>query len=402
MTGQTVVILGAGHAGGAAAALLRQAGFEGGIVLVGEEPLPPYQRPPLSKAWLKGEADPGSLLLRPAGFYEKSGITLRLSVRATQIDRQGKAVVLESGERLAYDKLIIATGARARRLPLPGADCAALHELRNVADADRLKAVLGHAKRIAVVGGGYIGLEVAASARGLGVEAVILEREARVLARVANPVLSEFFTAYHRAHGVEIRTGVDIASFESGGVRLGNGCLITSDCTLVGVGAIPNDDLARAAGLQCEQGICVDLASRTSDADIYAIGDVAWRPVPLYERSVRLESVPNANEQARQAVADITGQPAPAAEVPWFWSDQFDLKLQIAGLVSGGETVVMRGDPAAARFAVFHLRGDVIQAVEAVNAAPEFVIGRQLIGRAQPVDARRLADPAVPMKEVVA
>ena len=402
MPRQTVLILGAGHAGGTAAALLRQAGFEGGIVLVGEEQLPPYQRPPLSKAWLKGEADSGSLLLRPAGFYEKSGITLRLSVRATQIDRQGKAVVLGSGERLAYDKLIIATGARARRLPLPGADCTALYELRNVADADRLKTVLGHAKRIAVVGGGYIGLEVAASARALGVEAVILEREARVLARVANPALSEFFTAYHRARGVEILTGVDIAAFESGGVRLGNGRLIPSDCTLVGVGAIPNDHLARAAGLKCEQGVCVDLAARTSDVDIYAIGDVAWRPVPLYDRSVRLESVPNATEQARQAVADITGQPAPAAEVPWFWSDQFDLKLQIAGLVFGGETVVMRGDPATAKFALFHLRGDVIQAVEAVNSAPEFVVGRQLIGRRQPVEPRRLADPAVPMKEVAA
>ena len=259
---------------------------------------------------------------------------------------------------------------------------------------------MGKSKRIAIVGGGYIGLEVAASARALGVDVIILERETRVLARVANPVLSEFFTAYHRGRGVEILTGIELAAFDAAGVRLNDGRLIESDCTLVGVGAIPNDDIARAAGLKCEQGICVDLAARTSDPDIYAIGDVTWRPVPRYERNVRLESVPNALEQAKQAAADICGKVAPTPEVPWFWSDQFDLKLQIAGLVFGGETLLTRGDPATAKFALFHLRDNVVNAVEAVNSPPEFMIGKQLITSRKVIDAKRLADVSVSMKEV--
>jgi 3-phenylpropionate/trans-cinnamate dioxygenase ferredoxin reductase component len=397
---QTVVIVGAGHAGGSATAFLRQSGFEGSIVLIGEEPLLPYQRPPLSKAWLKGEADSTSLMLRPEAFYEKSNVSVRLSCAVTAIDRPGKTVMLTGGERVAYDKLILASGARARRLTLPGSDSLSLHELRNAADADRLKAALAKSKRIAIVGGGYIGLEVAASARKLGVDVVILERESRVLARVANPVLSEFFTNYHQSRGVEILTGVELAAFEATGVRLNDDCLIESDCTLVGVGAIPNDDMARAAGLKCEQGICVDLAARTSDPDIYAIGDVTWRPLPRYERNFRLESVPNALEQAKQAAADICGKPAPEPEVPWFWSDQYDLKLQIAGLAFGGETLLTRGDPATAKFALFHLRDNVVNVVEAVNSPQEFMIGKQLIASRKTIDSKRLADVGVTMKEV--
>ena len=396
-----IVIIGGSHAGVNVAALLRQSGFEGAITLISEEPLLPYQRPPLSKAWLKGETNAEALQLRPASFYEKSGITLRLSLRATEIDRQGKAVVFANGERIAYDKLIIATGARARRLSLPGADSTTVHQLRSTTDADRLKETLGKSKKIAIVGGGYIGLEVAASARALGIDVVILEREARVLARVANPVLSEFFTAYHRTRGVEILTGVDIVAFENGGVRLSNGILIPSDCTLVGIGAIPNDDMARAAGLECGQGICVDHVARTSDSDIYAIGDVTWRPLPLYQRQGRLESVPKAIEQAKQVAADITGKPAPAYEVPWFWSDQYDLKLQIAGLDFGGETIVVRGDPVAAKFALFHLDGDVLKAAETVNSPAEFMMAKTWIASGKPIDLQRLADTGIPIKEVV-
>ncbi len=400
-----VLIIGAGHAGANAAAMLRQSGFAGEVTLISEEAVLPYQRPPLSKAWLKGETSSEALALRPASFYEKSNVTLRLSSRAQAIDRAAKVVVLEGGERIAYDKLIIATGARARRLPLAGADSPSVHELRNVADADRLKAGLAAAKRIAIIGGGYIGLEVAASARALGVDVVILEREARVLARVANPLLSGFFTDYHRARGVEIRTGVEIAGFDVdgdrfNGVRLADGSLVAADCALVGVGAIPNDELARAAGLKCELGVCVDEVARTSDADIYAIGDVTWRPLPLYQRHGRLESVPNALEQARMVAADIAGKPLPAGDVPWFWSDQYDLKLQIAGLAFGDESIIVRGDPASAKFALFHLDGGVVRAVEAVNSPAEFMAAKPWILAGKAVDPQRLADVSIPIKEV--
>ena len=398
-----VLIIGAGHAGGTAAALLRQYGHEGPIVLAGEETAPPYQRPPLSKAWLKGEADLEALLLRPEEFYAEHDIALRLGVTATAINAAGKTVTFADGTVEPYDALILATGSTARKLAIPGADRPDLLELRTLADAERLKAALGPGKRLAVVGGGYVGLEAAASARALGAEAVVIERMDRVLARVASRTLSDFFTRYHREHGVEVLTSAEVTAFEAGGVRLGDGRLIEADATLVGVGALARDQLARATGLVCENGVVVDEAARTSDPAIWAIGDVTWRPVPVQGgRMHRLESVPNALEQAKQAAAAITGRPAPTPEVPWFWSDQYDVKLQIAGLPEDADRQVLRGDPATAAFAVFHLAGDRIFCVEAVNAPAEFMAGRQMIGRGTPVDAARLADPTVTMKTVAA
>jgi 3-phenylpropionate/trans-cinnamate dioxygenase ferredoxin reductase subunit len=398
-----VLIIGAGHAGGTAAALLRQYGHEGPIVLAGEEPAPPYQRPPLSKAWLKGEADLEALLLRPEDFYAGHGIELRLGVTATAVDAAAKTVTFADGTVEPYDALILATGSTARKLSIPGADRPDLLELRTLADAERLKAALGPGKRLAVVGGGYVGLEAAASARTLGAEAVIIERMDRVLARVASEPLSEFFTRYHREHGVEVLTSAEVTAFEAGGVRLGDGRLIEADAVLVGVGAAACDQLAGPAGLACENGVVVDETARTSDPAIWAIGDVTWRPVPVHGgRMQRLESVPNALEQAKQAAAAIAGRPAPTPEVPWFWSDQYDVKLQIAGLAEGAHRQVLRGDPAAGAFAVFHLAGDRIICVEAVNAPAEFMAGRQMIGRGAVVDATRLADPAVSMKAVAA
>ncbi|WP_332654721.1 NAD(P)/FAD-dependent oxidoreductase [Brevundimonas sp.] len=398
-----VLIIGAGHAGGTAAALLRQYGHEGAIVLAGEETAPPYQRPPLSKAWLKGEADLEALLLRPEEFYAEHDIALRLGVTATAINAAGKTVTFADGTVEPYDALILATGSTARKLAIPGADRPDLLELRTLADAERLKAALGPGKRLAVVGGGYVGLEAAASARALGAEAVVIERMDRVLARVASRTLSDFFTRYHREHGVEVLTSAEVTAFEAGGVRLGDGRLIEADATLVGVGALARDQLARATGLVCENGVVVDEAARTSDPAIWAIGDVTWRPVPVQGgRMHRLESVPNALEQAKQAAAAITGRPAPTPEVPWFWSDQYDVKLQIAGLPENADRQVLRGDPATAAFAVFHLAGDRIFCVEAVNAPAEFMAGRQMIGRGTPVDAARLADPTVTMKTVAA
>ena len=413
-----VVVGGAGHAGGSVAAFLRQYGFEGLITIIGEEPIAPYQRPPLSKAWLKGEADGESLLLRPDSFYAENGIKLRLNTRVESLDRAAKTVRLTDGETIPYDILILATGRRARRIPLPGIGLDGVLELRTAADADRLKAALTPSKeatpgkRLAVIGGGYIGLEAAASARALGAEAVVIEKEPRVLARVACKELSTFFQDYHRQKGVvfELGAGVDAIEGKDGGavgVRLSDGRLIGADAVLVGVGAVANDELAKEAGLECENGVLVDLAARTSDPSVYAIGDCSRRPLPHYERIGHLESVPNALEQAKQAAAHITGRPPPPHEVPWFWSDQYDLKLQIAGLPHDATEIVIRGDPAAtlgaARFAVFHLTADHrVQAVEAINAAPEFMAGRQLIASRKPVAPAKLRDMSVSMKEVAA
>lgn len=398
-----VLIIGAGHAGGTAAALLRQYGHEGPIVLAGEEAAPPYQRPPLSKAWLKGEADLEALLLRPEEFYAEHGIDLRLGVTATAIDAAARTVTFADGTVEPYDALILATGSTARKLTIPGADRPDLLELRTLADAERLKAALGPGRRLAVVGGGYVGLEAAASARALGAEAVVIERMDRVLARVSSQTLSDFFTRYHREHGVEVLTSAEVTAFEADGVRLGDGRLIEADAVLVGVGAAACDQLAAGAGLACENGVVVDETARTSDPAIWAIGDVTFRPIPVHGgRMQRLESVPNALEQAKQAAAAIAGRPAPTPEVPWFWSDQYDVKLQIAGLPEGADRQVLRGDPDKAAFAVFHLAGDRIVCVEAVNAPAEFMAGRQMIGRETAVDAGRLADPAVTMKAVAA
>jgi 3-phenylpropionate/trans-cinnamate dioxygenase ferredoxin reductase subunit len=403
-----IVIAGAGHAGGSAAAMLRQLGWPGAITLIGEEPIPPYQRPPLSKAWLTGEATEESLALRPAKFYPEAAIDLRLGTRVTGIDRAAKTVTLSDATTLSFDYLILALGARARRLAVPGADLDGVLELRSAADADRLKAVLRPGARLAVIGGGYIGLEAAASARALGAEVIIIERESRVLARVACSILSDFFQKFHRARGVAIEVDAEVAALEGSGgrvvgVRLGDGRLIPCDAALIGVGAIANDELARDAGLTCHNGVAVDLAARTDDPAIFAIGDCTSRPLPLYSRMGRLESVPNALEQAKQAAAQICGKPPPTPEVPWFWSDQYDLRLQIAGMPFDATEVVVRGDLEAGKFALFHLTADgTVQAVEAVNAATEFMGGRRIIARRKRLTRARIEDMAVSMQELAA
>lgn len=398
-----VLIVGAGHAGGSVAAYLRQYGWTGEIVLVGEEPLLPYQRPPLSKAWLKGETDGEALALRPAEFYAEAGIETRLGVRVEAIDLSARTATLGSGERLGFDILVLATGSTARKLPIPGADDPRVLELRTAADADRLKAALTPGARLIVVGAGYVGLEAAASARALGCEVVVVEREARVLARVASAPLSSFFERLHRANGVEILTGAAVTEIvDARTVILGDGRRLEGDAVLVGVGASACERLANAAGLECRDGVVVDAEARASAPDVFAVGDCTRRPLPLYAAEGRLESVPNALEQAKQAAAAICGTTPPAAEVPWFWSDQYDVKLQIAGLPLDADRLVLRGDPDQNRFAVFHLKGDRIVCVEAANAPPEFMAGKQLIGKLTAVDPDKLADPAVSMKAVAA
>jgi 3-phenylpropionate/trans-cinnamate dioxygenase ferredoxin reductase component len=402
-----VVILGAGHAGGTAAALLRQYGHSGPITMVGEEPIPPYQRPPLSKAWLKGEADADSLALKPLEFYPEQNIDFRPNLKAVKLARSDKTVTLSDGSVVPYDVLIIATGMRPIRLPIEGVDLGGVLTLRSAADAEAIKAALGPGKRLAIVGGGYIGLEVAASARALGADAVVIEREPRILARSACEALSSFFYGYHLQRGVEFVLGASVAGFvgENGqvtGVRLADGRVIDCDVVLLGVGATPNDEIAREAGLECARGVVVDLEARTGDPNVFAIGDVTHRPMPHYGRMFGPESVPSALEQAKQAASAITGRAAPTPEVPWNWSDQYDLKLQIAGLPFDADKILLRGDPASGKFAVFHLKGDQVQSVEAINSPPEFMMGKQLIANRKPVDPVKLADPSVSMKEVAA
>lgn len=406
MTGG-VLVVGAGHAGGTAAALLRQYGYEGAITLIGEEPLPPYQRPPLSKAWLKGETDAASLMLKPESFYAEADIGFRPNTTAVKLRRETREVELSTGEVLGYDHLIIATGARPIALPIPGADLDGILVLRTAADAEALKRRLGPGVRVAIIGGGYVGLEVAASAIALGASPVVIEREPRLLARSACPALSDFFKGYHESRGVELVLGATASGFEDKngavcGVRLQDGRLLDCDVAVVGVGAAPNEELAREAGVLCEGGIVVDLNARTSDPAVFAIGDVTRRPLPLYGQMFRPESVPNALEQAKQAACAIAGRPAPAPETPWFWSDQFDLKLQIAGIPHQADRVLLRGNPDTASFAVFHLKGDRLLCVEAVNAPPEFMAGKQLIHAQRPVSPQRLEDTSVSMKLVAA
>lgn len=406
---EAIVIIGGGHAGGSAAAFLRQYGYKGPLVLVGSEPLLPYQRPPLSKAWLKGEATAESLALRPAKFYAAQNIETRLGVTAEALDTAAHTVRLSDGSTLGYAKLVLALGSRARPLPLPGRDLAGVLELRTAADADRVQAALKPGAKLVVVGGGFIGLEVAASAIALGAQATVLEREGRVLARVASEPLSLFVQQYHQSKGVDVRCGVGVEALEGEGgrvtgVRLADGSLLRCDVALLGVGALANDTLAQAAGIACSNGIVVDLAARTSAADVYACGDCTSRPLPYSgHRMHRLESVPNAIEQAKQAAADLTGRAAPLPELPWFWSDQFDLRLQMAGLPFGATQRVLRGSPDAPGFAVFHLGpGDEVLAVEAVNAPDSFMAGRVLAGKQKAVAPALLADLSCSLKDLAA
>jgi 3-phenylpropionate/trans-cinnamate dioxygenase ferredoxin reductase component len=405
-TSARVAIVGAGHAGGSVAALLRQYGWQGPITLIGAEPVPPYQRPPLSKAWLTGGGDLAALLLRPAAFYETARIGLRLGCSVAEIDRSGRSISLASGEQVPYDHLILATGSHARALPVAGCELSGVAELRTLADADRLRTVLRPGARIAIIGAGYIGVEVAASARSVGAEVVVVEREVRVLARVASVPLSDFFERRHAAGGVRVVLGAAVESFEgkAGHVRalhLSDGESVACDAVLVSVGAAPNDALARSAGLTCANGIVVDLAARTSDPAIHAIGDCTHRPLPRYDRTVRLESVPNALEQAKQAAADLCGRAPPSPEVPWFWSDQYDVRLQIAGLPFDVAETVVRGDPTSESFAIFHLTEDgTVQAVEAVNAPAEFMAGRMMIANRRQAVAARLQDMSCSIREL--
>jgi 3-phenylpropionate/trans-cinnamate dioxygenase ferredoxin reductase subunit len=400
-----IVIVGAGQAGAQAAFSLRQWGFDGAITLVGEEPAPPYERPPLSKDFLKGELEEDRLHLKTASWYEENRVDLRTGTVAAAIDRERGVVRLADGGELPFDALLLATGSRPRPLPIQGADLEGVFELRSIADARAIGAAMTPGARVLIVGAGYVGLEVAAVARSRGHEVTVLEAMDRVLARVAGPVVSEFFETEHRAHGVDLRLGAKLGSFEGDtrltGVLLADGTRLAADLAVVGIGILPRQELALECGLACDDGIVVDRDARTSDARIFAVGDCAKRPLVHYGRSGRLESVHNAIEQGKLAAAAILGRERPAEDVPWFWSDQYDLKLQIAGLSHGFDRIVVRGDPAQRRFAAFYLGGGALLAVDAINSPMEFMASRQLIARGARPDPDALGDPTVSMKEIV-
>lgn len=401
---QSIVVLGAGHAGGALVGQLRQFGYTGAITLIGDEAYHPYQRPPLSKTWLSGDAGLGQVLLKPAEWYAANNVDLRLGECATSIDRNRKVVSVTTGPDLPYDILVIATGASPRKLGVSGENGKNIFALRTIADAEAIKSAISPGARIALIGAGYIGLEVAASAIKAGAKATVIEREGRSVARVACPTIAVFLEGYHRAKGVEFKFDTGIESFAGDSaveaVNLNDGQTVSCDVAVVGIGVTPNQEIAEAAGLECKNGVVVDENAMTSDPSIFAIGDVSFRPIPRYDTHFRLESVPNVLEQARCVAAILTGKQTVPADVPWFWSDQYDLKIQIAGLAIDCDTEISRGDPNSNSFAVFHLKGKVIRAVEAINAPPEFMVGRKLIGAAQEIDLARLADSSIPMKEV--
>ncbi len=401
-----VVIVGAGQAGAQAAFSLRQWGFGGSIVLVGDEPFLPYERPPLSKDVLKRTLEEDRLFFKTSAWYSENRVDLRTGVRVTGVDRERRVGSFDDGSTEAWDALVLATGSRPRPLPVPGASLAGVFELRTIADTRRISAAMHPGARMVVVGAGYIGLEVAAVARSLGLEVTVLEAMDRVLARVAGPVVSGFFEREHRSHGVDLRCGARLQGFAGEGALraavLADGTRIPCELAVVGVGIVPCDELARACGLACDDGIVVDRDARTSDPAVFAAGDCTRRPLVHYGRNGRLESVHNAIEQGKIVAAAILGRDRPVEDVPWFWSDQYDLKLQIAGLSHGYDRIVVRGNPDDRKFAAFYFRDGALLAVDAVGSPMEFMASRQLIARAARPDPAALADPGVSMKDIVA
>ncbi|KDA03019.1 NAD(P)/FAD-dependent oxidoreductase [Hyphomonas oceanitis] len=408
LTGATrIVIIGGGQAGAQALQSLRQGGYEGKLTLVADEAALPYQRPPLSKAYMKGEFSEERLYFRPESWYQDQNIEVILSTHAAKIDRTAQTVELPHGGQIDYDALIIATGSRPRALPTKGADLEGVHDLRDLSDVERIRPNMIAGRRMVIIGAGYIGLEAAAVARQMGLDVTVLEMAPRVLARVTSPVMSEFFETEHRAQGVTILTGarldhLDGADGKVSAAILADGTRLDADIVLVGIGILPNEELASDAGIACNNGILVDRDARTSDPRVFAAGDCASRPLVHFGRSGRLESVHNAIEQGKLAAAAILGKPRPAEDCPWFWSDQYDLKLQIAGLSQDYDEIVVRGDPKERKFAAFYLRNGILIAVDAVNSPPEFLASKKLIMSGAKLAPATLGDTSVSMKDIAA
>jgi 3-phenylpropionate/trans-cinnamate dioxygenase ferredoxin reductase component len=406
-----IYIVGGGHAGGELAFALRQQGCTGPITIVGDEAHVPYQRPPLSKAYLKGEVEATSLYLRQQAAYEKANIELLLSRRVERIDRANKKLVFDDGREATYWKLALATGGRARRMTIndaPRAERARnFHYLRNIDDVLAIRSRFEAGQRLIVIGGGYVGLEVASSAIARDVKVTVLEALPRVLARVTAPEMSAFYEQVHRNAGVDIRTNVEVTGLDFNdagdlvtGVHCTGGVVLPADFVVVGIGLLPNTEVAQAAGLEVDNGIIVDEFAVTSDPDIVAAGDCTSHPSVFCGRRIRLESVPNAVEQARTAAATLAGKRRIYDAVPWFWSDQYDLKLQMTGLSHGYDQFVLRGSMSNKSFAAFYLKNGVLIACDTVNRAQEFMVAKRMVAACKSFDPIALADETVPLKNL--
>jgi 3-phenylpropionate/trans-cinnamate dioxygenase ferredoxin reductase component len=402
MSEDSVVIVGAGHAGVQAAASLREEGFEGPIALLSDEAELPYQRPPLSKAFLKGQMDLAGLPLRAEKFFADHRIDLRLGEKAKRIDRAARRVELVSGAVAPYDHLILATGAQQRALRAPGVDLQGVFTLRAILDAQAIRENLGAGRRVVVIGAGFIGLEIAATALALGGEVTIVEI-ARPLGRAVSPAMSDFFLEAHKAFGAKFRLGVGVAAIHGAGrateVELSDGTRLPADVVIIGVGVTAEDALANGAGLKCANGIVVDALLATSDPSISAIGDCAEFPSVSLCAPLRLESVQNATDQGRAVARRLAGKPEPYDAMPWFWSDQGDLKLQIAGLSHRVDQWVLRGDPGSRAFAMFGFRDGALAVVETVNRGAEHMAARRIIG-AMPLTPEQAADMTFDLRKL--
>ncbi len=401
-----VVIVGGGHGGAQVAVMLRTQKFEGSIAIIGDEPELPYERPPLSKEYFAGEKEFERIQLRPAKYWEDRQVTMLLGKRVVAVDPAAHTVTTASGETIGYGKLVWATGGTPRMLPIPGGDLPGVQGVRTRADADAMKAASETARQIVVIGGGYIGLEAAAVLTKAGKKVVLLEALDRVLARVAGEDLSRFYEKEHRAHGVELRLGVSVTAIEGDshvtGVRLSDGELIPADLVIVGIGIVPAVEPLIAAGAEGGNGVRVDGHCKTSLLDIYAIGDCAAHENAFAEGAcIRLESVQNANDQANVVAKGIIGDEAPYNAIPWFWSNQYDLKLQTAGLSTGHDQAVLRGDPGARSFSIVYLKAGKVIAIDCVNATKDYVQGRMIVTAGLRASPEQLADTGTPLKDLL-
>lgn len=381
---EQIVIIGAGQAGAQVAQSLRQGGFEGPLRLIGDEPHPPYQRPPLSKKFLAGEIGAEGLWLRPPAFFETNKIDHIPNTKVVAIDRAGKRLTLENGDTLPYGKLVLATGTNARKLTLEGADKKGVVTLRSITDVDDIRERMSNSKHIAIIGAGYIGLEVAAVAKSLGKDVAVIEAQDRPMKRVVSQAVSDYFTALHRARGIELKLDTGVAALEGDdavtGIKLSSGEVVAAELVLVAVGAEPNDWLAEQAGLETDNGILVDGTGQTSDTDIFAVGDCTRFYSNRYQRSVRMESVQNAIDQAKAAAQALLGHEVDYDPLPWFWSDQYDIKLQIAGLSDGYDDTVLTGSPEGNKFYVAYLKEGQLIAVDSINSPRSHMMARRVIG----------------------
>ncbi|RVQ67045.1 NAD(P)/FAD-dependent oxidoreductase [Croceicoccus ponticola] len=407
MENAEVLIVGAGHGGAAVAVALRQQGFDGSIVMVGRESEPPYERPPLSKEYLAREKEFERLYIRPPQFWADKGIALRLSTAVTAVDPQAKVATLSDGSTMGYSHLVWAAGGDARRLSCSGADLNGVHAVRTRADADRMMAEIdAGAKRAVIIGGGYIGLEAAAVLRKLGIDVVLIEMLDRVLARVAGEDLSRFYEKEHRDHGVDLRLGTGVECIEGDGhkvtgVKLADGSVVPADMVIVGIGIVPSIGPLIVAGAAGANGVDVDEFCRTTLEDVYAIGDCAAHANDFAEGAViRLESVQNANDMAKIVAKAIMGEKEPYKATPWFWSNQYDLKLQTVGLSIGHDETVLRGDPATRSFSVVYLKEGRVIALDCVNKVKDYVQGKKLVESRAIIDRDMLADDSVALKEM--